>query len=515
MFDNLPWLSILVVVPVVGALIIWALPKKARGGAKTIALVTSLVTFGLSLAALGAFDTSQGAEVQLTEKYQWIPQFGVNWAVGVSGVGLVMILLGTFLVPIVLLAAWKEVSDPNRQALYVGLILITEAFIIAVFAARDVFLFYVLFEAMLIPIYFLIGSFGGLQRRYAAVKFLLFGLFGGLVMLAAVIGLYVAGPGGPDGFMIDNLTGLAMEPQLERLLFLGFFIAFAIKAPMWPVHTWLPDAAQQAPAGTSTLLVGVLDKVGTFGMLTLCLPLFPNATKWAAPVIIVFALISIIYGALLALGQKDIMRLIAYTSVSHFGFIVLGIFVFTDVGQTGATFYMLNHGFATAGLFLIAGMLIARGGTQQMDEYGGMQKVVPVLAGSFLVVGMATLSLPGLSSFVSEFLVLVGTFSANKAAGVIATTAIVLAALYILLMYQRVFTGPVKPELAETRDLNALEKWAVAPILVALLVFGLYPKPVLDILQPASEESITQLEVENAADPDSAALSTNDEGSGK
>src|SRR5699024_3974530 len=247
-------------------------------------------------------------------------------------------------------------------------------------------------------------------------------------------------------------------------------------------------------------------------MLTLCLPLFPNATKWAAPVIIVFALISIIYGALLALGQKDIMRLIAYTSVSHFGFIVLGIFVFTVVTHTGSQCFMLNQCVATAVLFIIAGMLIARGGTQQMDEYGGMQKVVPVLAGSFLVVGMATLSLPGLSSFVSEFLVLVGTFSANKAAGVIATTAIVLAALYILFMYQRVFTGPVKPELAETRDLNAIEKWAVAPILAALLVFGLYPKPVLDILQPASDESISQLEVENAADPDSAALSTHDEG---
>ncbi|HLS04552.1 MAG TPA: NADH-quinone oxidoreductase subunit M, partial [Actinomycetales bacterium] len=270
-----------------------------------------------------------------------------------------------------------------------------------------------------------------------------------------------------------------------------------------------------ANAGTSTLLVGVLDKVGTFGMLTLCLPLFPNATKWAAPVIIVLAVISILYGALLALGQNDIMRLIAYTSVSHFGFIVLGIFVFTDVAQTGATFYMLNHGFATAGLFLIAGMLIARGKTQQMDEYGGMQKVVPLMAGTFLVAGMATLSLPGTSSFVSEFLVLVGTFSVNKVAGVLATTAIVLAALYVLFMYQRVFTGPVKPELAESKDLSGFEKWAVGPIVAALLIFGLYPKPVLDILQPASEESVAQLEVDTASNADPSALSTTDEGSGK
>lgn len=215
MFENLPWLSILVVVPVVGALLVWALPKENKGAAKGIALVTSLVTFALSVVMLlTAFDTSSGSEVQLTEKYSWIPQFGVNWALGVSGVGLVMILLGTFLVPIVLLAGWKEIADPNRMALYVALVLITEAFIVAVFAARDVFLFYILFEAMLIPIYFLIGSFGGVQRRYAAVKFLLFGLFGGLVMLAAVIGLFVAGPGGPDGFMIDNLVGLDLEPQL-------------------------------------------------------------------------------------------------------------------------------------------------------------------------------------------------------------------------------------------------------------------------------------------------------------
>ena len=250
-------------------------------------------------------------------------------------------------------------------------------------------------------------------------------------------------------------------------------------------------------------------------MLFRSLPLFPNATKWAAPVVIVLAVISILYGALLALGQNDIMRLIAYTSVSHFGFIVLGIFVFTDVAQTGATFYMLSHGFATAALFLIAGMLIRRGQTQQMDEYGGMQKVVPLMAGTFLVAGMATLSLPGTSSFISEFLVLVGTFTVNKPAGILGAVAIVLAALYVLLMYQRVFTGPVKPELAETKDLNGFEKWAVGPIIAAILVFGLYPKPVIDILQPASEESVAQLDADTGDSAEPSALSTTDEGSGK
>src|SRR5690606_12762747 len=249
---------------------------------------------------------------------------------------------------------------------------------------RDLFLFYVVFEAMLIPVYFMIGMFGGLQRRYAAIKFLIYSLVGGLVMLVGVIALYLQGPGGPEGFLVENLVGTEMSTTTERLIFLSFFLAFAIKAPMWPVHTWLPDAAEQAPAGTSALLVGVLDKVGTFGMLTLCLPLFPEASRWAAPVIIVLAVVSILYGALLAIGQPDLMRRIADSSVRPFGVIVLGIFVRASTSLIGSAFYMVNHGLSAGALFLLAGFLVARRGAQQIAAFGGMQKVAPVLAGTFL-----------------------------------------------------------------------------------------------------------------------------------
>ena len=523
--QTFPWLTTLIVVPLVGAAVVWALPSAARRHARHVAVAVSLVVLALAAVATLSFDTSRAGEHQLEERLSWIPSFGVSYAVGVDGVGLALVLLSVLLVPLVLLAAWREHPDRaaapsplegaapaqqgagagNRIRHYVALVLVLEALMVAVFAARDVFLFYVLFEAMLIPVYFMIGAFGGLQRRYAAVKFLLFSLAGGLIMLVGVIALYLNGPGGEDGFLIDNLVGTPLPVTTERLLFLAFFLAFAIKAPMWPVHTWLPDAAEQAPAGTSVLLVGVLDKVGTFGMLTLCLPLFPNASRWAAPVIIVLAVISILYGALLAIGQADLMRLIAYTSVSHFGFIVLGIFAFTSVSVQGASLYMVNHGLSTGALFLLAGFLVARRGTARIADYGGLQKIAPVLAGTFLVAGLSALSLPGLSTFVSEFLVLVGTFSANKPAAIVATLGVVLAALYVLLTYQRIFTGPVRPELAVTPDLSARETWVVGPLIAALLVLGFYPAPALDLVRDPARVTLEQVGVQDTAPSGAAA----------
>jgi NADH-quinone oxidoreductase subunit M len=295
-----------------------------------------------------------------------------------------------------------------------------------------------------------------------------------------------------------------MGTTAERLMFLGFFFAFAVKAPMWPVHTWLPDAATEARPATAVLLVGVLDKVGTFGMIRFCLQMFPEASKWATPVVIVLAVISVLYGALLAIGQTDIMRLIAYTSVSHFGFIVLGIFAMTTVGGAGSTLYMLNHGFGTAALFLVAAMLIARRGSKRIPDYGGWQRVTPGLAGAFLVAGLAGLALPGLSSFVSEFLVLLGTFQRYPAAAIIATAGIILAALYILLMYKRMMTGP-KPELAEpVHDWNLREKLVVAPLIALLVVLGFYPKPALDLLNPAVSKTLTFVGVEDPAPTNAA-----------
>ena len=483
--------------PTIGAAVIWGSlltgsRERAADLARRTALAVSVLVFALSLGLAIRFDVSRAGEFQFTETHGWIPQFGVSYALGVDGIALTMVLLSTVLVPVCVLAGWHEISG-ERAAHFFALMLVLETFMIGVFAARDVFLFYVFFEAMLIPVYFLIGQFGGAQRRYASVKFLLYSLFGGLVMLVAVIGVYFQGKGGPQGFLTSNLTGIAYSSSLvERLLFLGFFLAFAIKAPMWPVHTWLPDAAAEAPAGVAVLLVGVLDKVGTFGMITLCLPLFPQASKWAGPVVLVLAVVSVIYGALVAIGQRDLKRLIAYTSVSHFGFIVLGIFAFTSTGQAGSVLYMVNHGFSTAALFLVAGMLIARRGSQQIADYGGLQRSTPLLAGSFLVAGLSSLALPGLSSFVSEFLVLVGTFTRYPAAAIVATVGIILASLYILLTYQRMFTGPVREFAAGWRDMDAREAWVVGPLVAVIIALGFFPKPVLDVLNPAVSRTMQQ-----------------------
>ena len=542
---NIPWLTLLAVVPVVGALVLWALPRGSRRLARPLALGFSLVEVLLVIAAIAAFDTSRAADHQLAETHAWIPQIGASYAVAVDGVGLLLVALSVVLVPLVIGAAWREQgvsgaastrrakvsvgsvagtdgasgadgvpgaagpesatdvvlreAGEGRLRHYLALVLVLQTFMVLVFSARDVFLFYVVFEAMLVPVYFMIGGFGdGARRRYAAIKFLIFSLAGGLVMLAAVIVLYVQGPGGEQGFLTDNLTGLGLDQTTERLLFLGFFLAFAIKAPMFPVHSWLPDAAEHAPAGTSVLLVGVLDKVGTFGMLTLCLPLFPDASRWAAPVVIVLAVVSILYGALLALGQDDLMRLVAYTSVSHFGVIVLGIFAFTQLSVSGASFYMLNHGISTGLLFLVGGFVVRRtvtGRSRRISELGGLAKVTPVLAGVFLLAGLSALSLPGLSTFVSEIMVLVGSFGRYPVAAIVSAFVVVLAALYVLLTYQRIFTGPVRPELAGTRDLSARERWVVAPLVVALLVLGFVPGPALDLVRDPAAVTLEQVGV--------------------
>ncbi len=497
---DFPWLTVIGLVPLTGSLLIAALPTGRDEVAKRLALVFSVFTLVLVIVMSAGFDPDADAVFQFTEVYPWIPAFGVSYAVGVDGIALVLIALTAVLTPVCVLASWHD-ADPAAQSApsprpvktFFALLLALETLIIGTFAAIDVFLFYVFFEAVLIPIYFIIGSYGGPQRSYAAVKFLIYSLLGGLLMLAALVGVGIASPGGEQAFLFENLVGLDLDPALERALFLGFFSAFAIKAPLWPMHTWLPDAAAQSPPGGAVLLVGVLDKVGTFGMIRLCLPLFPDASRFFTPLVIVACLIGIIYGALVAIGQTDIMRLIAYTSISHFGFITLGIFAMTSQGQAGATLYMLNHGFSTAGLFLIAGFLTSRRRSHLIEDYGGVQKVAPVLAGCFLLTGLSSLALPGLSSFVSEFLVLVGTFTRYPVAAVIATVGIVLAAVYILWMYQRMMHGPVKAGNEGFADLSAREIAVMAPVLAIIVVLGFYPKPVLDVITPAVDVTMTSI----------------------
>jgi NADH-quinone oxidoreductase subunit M len=563
-------LLVLGLVPLVGAIVVLALPRGRDLLAKQVTLLFSLVTLAITIGLCMAFDDNSSARFQFVTSYEWIRSFGVRFALGADGIALVLIALVAVLVPAVVIASWSErdrqvdaeaaatvavraggaatpagvgtaagagsvadaaaagappvgtgstatavlyrpaddrdtdilaaadeVLEPadrprtrvpgtrrGRTKTFFGLLLLLEVMMIGVFAATDVFLFYVFFEAMLIPMYFLIGSFGGPRRQYAAVKFFLYSLLGGLVMLAAVIGLYFATSA--RTFNFEELVAGNIDPGLQKWLFLGFFVGFAIKAPLVPFHTWLPDAGAEAPVGGAALLVGVLDKVGTFGFLRYCLPLFPDASRFFAPLVLVLSVIGILYAALLAMGQKDMKRLVAYTSVAHFGFIGLGIFAFTTQGLTGATFYMVNHGLSTGALFLIVGMLIARGGSRMIADYGGVQKVAPILGGLFLTIGLSSLALPGMSTFISEFLVLLGTFARHPVYAIIGTAGIIMAALYILLLVQRVLHGP-PAGLARRgfRDLVGREVWAIAPLLALILFLGVYPKPVLDMINPA------------------------------
>ncbi|GIJ08280.1 NADH-quinone oxidoreductase subunit M [Micromonospora andamanensis] len=489
--SDFPFLSVLTVAPLVGAVVVALLPRSRPTLAKQVALGWSLLVLALSVVMWVTFQVG-GDRFQFRESYPWIPNWGVNFTFAADGIALVMLMLIAVLVPLVILASWHDAESSKRSVpVYFALLLVLECTMIGVFAAADVFLFYVFFEVMLVPMYFLIGSYGGHQRQYAAVKFFLYSLVGGLFMLAAVIGLWVVGGKTFDWVALSQVD---ITTGAERWLFLGFFVAFAIKAPFFPFHTWLPDAGGAAPAGAAALLVGVLDKVGTFGILRYCLPLFPDAAQWFAPWALGLAVIGIIYAALLAVGQNDLKRLVSYTSIAHFGFIGVGIFAFTTQAGTGAVLYMVNHGLATGLLFLVVGMLIARRGSALVSDFGGAGKLVPVLAGVLFFAGLASLALPGTAPFVSEFLVLIGTFTVNKPVAVIATLGIILAAAYVLWMVQRTTQGTLNPALTEIdamkRDLNLREKVVVAPLIALILVLGFYPKPVTDVINPAIQATM-------------------------
>ena len=514
---SFPWLTTALLLPLVGAVVVAVLPKAAGGGSrsalpKQVALAVSLLTLVVVAIVATGFDP-QGERYQFTETHEWIRVFGAHYALGVDGIGLTLVLMTTILAPVVILASWHD-GDEGRWGTnaFFAWMLALEALSICVFSATDVFLFYVIFEATLIPIYFLIGGFGGPKRSAAAVKFLIYNLFGGLVMLASIVGLYVVSARTSSGptYLLSELSQVPIDQSTARWLFVGFFVAFAIKAPMVPVHTWLPDAAEEGSAGTSVLLVSVLDKIGTFGMIRFCLELFPEASRWATPVVLVLAVVSVLWGALAAIGQDNMPRLIAYTSVSHFGFIVLGIFVLNSYGQSGSTLYMFNHGMSTAALFLVAGFMIRRRGSALISDYGGVEKVAPVLAGTFLLAGLSTLSLPGLSPFVSEFLVLLGAFAYAWYWGAAAVLGIVLAALYILLMYQRTMTGPTVPSVAGFTDLNLREVAALAPLLVLLVVLGFFPKPLTSMINPAVADTLQQVGAKDPAPAVPAQASSSD-----
>jgi NADH-quinone oxidoreductase subunit M len=499
--NTFPWLTALGVLPLIGSVIVVSLPKSRRTLAKQVTLLFALATLGLTIAMALQFDANSTAPFQFVESYSWIPTFGISYALGVDGIGLVLVALAATLVPVVVMAGWNDVEDEASRSTgsvkgYFALILVLETLMIGVFSSTDLFLFYVFFEAMLIPVYFMIGRYGGPQRSYAAVKFLLYSLLGGLFMLASLIGLYVvsAQMTGTGTFNYLSLVGLDIDPTMQKFLFLGFFFAFAIKAPMWPFHTWLPDAAAQSKPGTAVLLIGVLDKVGTFGMIRYCLPIFPAASSFYAPVVIVLAVVGIFYGAFVALSQHDMKRLFAYSSMSHFGFIILGIFVFTTIGESGSVVYMVAHGLSTAAIFLTAGFLMQRGrGSSLISDYSGVNKQAPVLAGFFLFAALSSLALPGLVSFVGEFMVLLGTFQRYMFVGAIATLGIVITAAYVLRLYQKTMTGPTKPELVGMKDLRGREIATLVPIAVLTILLGFFPAPILDVVNPAVNNLMTTI----------------------
>ncbi|SDO96454.1 NADH dehydrogenase subunit M [Nakamurella panacisegetis] len=548
--NGFPYLVVLIALPLVGAGVVAFMGGAPVRTVKSVALGFSLVEFVMAVVLWIAY-THPAAQIgsgsfsaadspfRQTFSVDWIRSFGIHFSLGVDGISLVMIALIAFLVPIVLGASWEEKVPQGRTVGgYFALILVMQAAMTGVFAATDVFVFYVMFEVMLIPMYFLIGAFGGVRRAYAATKFFLYSLIGGLLMLASIIALFVASGRTPDraglGGTLDwnTLRNIAHEipPSTQMWIFAGFAIAFAIKAPLVPLHTWLPDAGSEAPVGAGTLLVGVLDKVGTFGFLRICLPLLPAASSRLAWLIITLAVVGIIYGAIVAAGQSDLKRFVTYTSIAHFGFIALGVFAFTTQSISGAVLYMVNHGLATALLFLVVGMLTARGASRNIADYGGVWKVAPLLGGFFLIGALATIAMPGTNSFVSEFLVLIGTFSRYPAWAVVATTGIVFAAVYMLWIFQRTMTGPVRgaavlqqepddesplggptgrpslpsgarattatlahqPTAVKVRfgDLTKREIGVLTPLVVLIIFLGVYPKPVLDVINPTAEQTV-------------------------
>jgi NADH-quinone oxidoreductase subunit M len=503
---SFPWLTILGLLPLLGGLAMIFVRGRT---AKLTGLVVSLLVLVLAVVLAASFDPGRG--MQFTEQVTWIEAIGANYALGLDGIGLTLVLLTAFLTPVVIIASWNDAELPKPGEdltvahrwgphAFVGLVLAIEGLALFAFTATDVFLFYLFFEVILFPMYFLIGGFGGSRRSYAAGKFLLFGLFGGFVMLASVIGLGIlSAQTGEPSYLLSDLSQLNIGGALERWLFVGFMIAFAIKAPLVPFHSWLPDSVEQSTPGGAVMLAGVMDKLGTFAMIRFCLELFPEASRWATPVILVLAVLSIIYGALMAIGSKDLHRLIGWTSVSHFGFIVLGIFAFTTQSGVGATFYMLNHGLSTAALFLAAGFMISRRGSRDLSDFGGVVKVAPLLGGLLLFGALSALALPGMSSFISEFMVLAGTFNRHPVFAIVATIGIVLAALYALIMYQRTATGQPNEVVRErfAKDLAGRERLALIPLVIAILVFGFFPQPILSVIEPTVTATLENVGVKD------------------
>ena len=479
--EDLPLLTILIAVPALTAVLIAAAPSRSPAALRWTALAGTTLTFALSLLLLVRF-TAGDAGFQLGESVAWIPQWGVTYRLGIDGVSLFLVLLSTFMMPLVVLAGWNQT---DRVKGFFGSLLALEAALIGVFLALDLILFYVFFEAMLVPMYALIGIWGSGNRRYAAVKFFLYTLVGGFLMLVGILYIYFAA--GATSFDYDVLRQVTLTSTEQTLLFAAFFAAFAIKVPMFPLHTWLPDAHTEAPTVGSVLLAAIMLKIGGYGFLRYALPLFPDATLRLAPIMVALAVVGVLYGALVAMVQGDVKRLVAYSSVSHLGFVVLGVFALHPTSAAGSVVQMINHGLSTGALFLLIGFLYERAHSREIGDYSGLLRAAPVLGGLFLVTAMSSIALPGLNGFVGEFPILLGAFQTVPAAAVAATFGVVLAALYLLWAYQRMFHGPVEGRAVDFPDLRPREIAVMVPIVALIVAIGLYPAPLYDRVTPTVE----------------------------
>jgi NADH-quinone oxidoreductase subunit M len=496
----LGWVTLL---PLAGAILVMLVPREEEAIHRGLGLLTAIVTFAVSLLILSGFDAGQ-AGFQLEVDKSWIEPLGIHFHLGVDGISLWLVMLTTFLVPLTLLSPQAIGIRNIRVREFTAAMLILETGMIGAFLALDLFVFYVFWELMLIPMYFIIGVWGGERRLYASIKFVIYTLVGSLLMLVAILYLYAAWHTATGTYSLDytQLSHLTLPAGAQMACFAAFALAFAIKVPIFPLHTWLPDAHVEAPTGGSVILAGVLLKFGTYGFLRFALPMFPLAAAQAAPVLAILAVIGIIYGALMAYVQDDAKKLVAYSSVSHLGFVVLGIMTVTPIGVQGAIYQMLAHGISTGGLFFAVGLLYDRRHTRRLADFGGLWAKMPVFAALFLAIVLASVGLPGLCGFIGEFLVLIGTFTAHKVwagqhmagffpmpklMGAIAASAVILAAMYLLTMYQKLMFGPLdKPENKSVRDIHGRETWVFGIVVAAALVMGLAPQPILS----RSEKSV-------------------------
>lgn len=510
MESNFPLLSLMLWMPVIGATVLMVLPHRQEQTSRFLALGASLITFVLSVMLALAFNRTY-PDIQLVDRVPWIPSLGISYVVGVDAISLWMVILTTFLTPIALLATWGAINTQVRA--FQILMLLLETAMLGVFVAQDTFLFYVFWEFSLVPMAFMIGIWGSGNRIYAAVKFFLYTFAGSVLMLLAIIALTILHrnamegliPGYRGTFDLMQITAdvrrgaLPIEPHMARLLFGAFFLAFAIKTPLWPFHTWLPDAHVQAPTAGSVILAGVLLKMGTYGLIRFNVILFPEVARWAAPAIAVLAVIGILYGAAVAFAQSDMKKLVAYSSVSHMGFIVLGIFALNHEGIGGAVLQMINHGLSTGALFFIVGIIYERRHTRELTDFGGLWTTMPIYGGLTLVVVLSSAGLPGLNGFIGEYTIMQGAFLSPDLGWpflAFAVIGVVLAATYLLRMFSRAFMGPVdKPENIHLPDLNQVELTAFIALLIPIVVIGIYPNVVFSNLHACVTDVVQKLSV--------------------